>query len=73
MINWLDDCHTVNLADIEDTETDNNDIKAVYILFNDTFLRNNIAKNNVTIEMSCSLNTLCIIELRVSTSSRNDG
>ena len=50
MINWLDDCHTLNLADIEDTGEGYEGLKAVTISFV-PFLMQDIVENNVTIEL----------------------
>ena len=51
MINWLDECHTLNLADIEYTEAGYDGTKEVNILFNATLLRKIIDENNITIEL----------------------
>ena len=51
MINWLDDCHTINLADIEDTGDDHEGLKMVIIPFNHTMLMKNIVENNITLEL----------------------
>ena len=52
-INWLDDCHTVNLTDVEyHTEEDfGQKDKKVYIVFNETMLKKIIGENNITFEL----------------------
>ena len=51
MINWLDDCHTLNLADVEDTGEGQDGLKVVNIPFNHTMLRKDIVENNITLEL----------------------
>ena len=48
MINWLDDCHTLNLSDIEYHVADDDEHKEkhIYIFFNET-----VSKNNITFEL----------------------
>ena len=45
MINWLDDCHILNLADVEWRKND------IMIFFNETALKNQLGKNNVTFQL----------------------
>ena len=48
MINWLEDCHTLNLSDIEYHVADDDEHKEkhIYIFFNET-----VSKNNITFEL----------------------
>ena len=50
MINWLDDCHTLNLADIEDNGEGYDGLKAVTIAFTPLLMKD-IVENNITLEL----------------------
>ena len=51
MINWLEDCHTLNLSDIDASGEDHNGLKVVNIHFNSTLMMKIISENNISLEL----------------------